>query len=74
MPFICFQISVALDAWSVYQTWKDCEKLADNVDDTADDIKKAYDENVDLNTTVTQYLENITYVSAMVLVISVVAL
>ena len=74
MPFICFQISVALEAWSLYQTWSNCEKLADKVDDAADDIKKAYDDNVDLNVTVTKYLENITYVSAIVLVIRVLAL
>jgi hypothetical protein len=53
-----------LDAWSVYQTWSDCEKLVDKVDDAADDIEEAYYDNVDLNTTVTDYLENVTYVSA----------
>ena len=52
-----------MEAWGIYQTWSECEKLEGKVDEAADDIEDAYYDNVDLNSTVTEYLDNITYVS-----------
>ena len=55
--------TLGMEIWKTIQTVEACEDVRDGIRDAANDVEDAYEENVELNQTVTDYNENITYVS-----------